>query len=166
MQNGFEETHEITLDLDLKNIKSNKELPLTIELDPNSEILALTLEAIDQFKGSGYSTRVSHRPKLIIKEIRNEEFEIYTKTIKNTNEIKIRKEDIGNNFVLFLKNGLLEKKKVTIDINPINMKMSKDSPLILEIEPLREKFILILSPIDINKGWSYSVRYSFISVRD
>ena len=101
-----------------------------------------------------------------IKEIINEECESHTKKIKNTNEIEIRKEDIGSNFVLFLKNGLLEKQKVTIDINPINMKMSKDSPLILEIEPLREKFLLILSPIDINKGWSYSVRYSFISVRD
>jgi len=147
-------------------MKSNKELPLSIELDSNSEILALTLEAIDPFKGSGYSTRVFHRPKLIIKEIRDVEFEFYTKTIKYTNEIEIRKEDIGNNIVLFLKNGLLEKQKVTIDINPINMKMSKDSPLILEIEPLREKFLLILSPININKGSSYSVRYSFISVRD
>ena len=124
------------------------------------------LKPVNLNEATEYEVGFSYKPKLIIKEIRNEEFESHTKKIKNTNEIEIRKEDIGNNFVLFLKNGLLEKQKVTIDINPNNMKMSKDSPLILEIEPLREKFLLILSPIDINKGWSYSVRYSFISVRD
>ena len=164
--NGFDEEYEVTMDLKSRNLKSSRKLPIKSIIPPSTEIFGLLLKPINLNEATEYEVGFSYKPKLIIKEIRNEEFESHTKKIKKSNEIEIRKEDIGNNFVLFLKNGLLEKQKVTIDINPNNMKMSKDSPLILEIESLREKFLLILSPIDINKGWSYSVRYSFISVRD
>ena len=60
--NGFDEEHEVTMDLKIRNLKSSRILPIKSIIPPSTEIFGLLLKPINLDEATEYGMEFSYKP--------------------------------------------------------------------------------------------------------
>lgn len=110
-----------------------------------------------------YATHPGKPPYKVVlgEQLRNKDFEHKNTVIKQNDKLDIVNESIDDTVILYALNGYKIPKKIEVEIQLENFKVSKKLPISKTLLPTSKSFLAILTPIDKSKPASYRVSYKF-----
>ena len=110
-----------------------------------------------------YSTHPGKPPYQVIlgENLKNSDFEHKNTVIAQNDKIEIANEEIDDTIILYALNGYKSPKKIEVDIELENFRVSKKLPISKTLLPTSKSFLAILTPINKSKPASYRVSYKF-----
>lgn len=157
--NGKESAIDFELTLNLTNYTSSLSSPAVASVGPLTEKFLLILKPIDVSKPSEYSYSI--KQQIIGQAIDDSKYNGYSKSVRQTDEIKINQKNQNENVLLFASNGFKRTLSLEITLKLQNMKASKGVKQKVSIPPLTEVYLQHVKPIKTTEdsGLGYSIRY-------
>ncbi|MGL1891065.1 MAG: M23 family metallopeptidase [Spirochaetaceae bacterium] len=121
-------------------------------------------KALDPVTGEFYYAVHPKGPEFVAifgKDIKSSDYEGFSNKVKKDNKVKIYHEKVDHTTIVYCKNGYDKKISGTIKFSLRNAQTSRKSPMKIEIPPLTEIYICLVTPKDRSKPYSFSSSMSY-----